>query len=206
MFFFSLLPHRPAKTQILTAHLKELIQSSMAVSMRKTYGAGTQKFCDRHHACRLPARKETSIFYSCYDWRANSIHNKGCVLNIDAQNSWLLRSNPSQNLYWKEPSVSTHSNQLGRESLSQYNSSQVTLPDQALQQYAGSCILHSYEWASLPFLHFDPRILTTNTSIHFSRNHYIFHLSRSKTDQYGHGYDIYIYHKLLGNYAHLQPW
>ena len=39
---------------------------------------------------------------------------------------------------------------------------------------------------------FDPRIHATNGSIHFSRNHYTFHLSRSKTDQYGHGYDVYI--------------
>ena len=39
---------------------------------------------------------------------------------------------------------------------------------------------------------FNPRTHATRSSVHLSKNHYTFYLSRSKTDQYGHGQYIYI--------------
>ena len=39
----------------------------MATSTRKTYGAGIRKFlkfCDQHHACPLPAQKETVAYFA----------------------------------------------------------------------------------------------------------------------------------------------
>ena len=50
-----------------TPHLKELIQSAMAASTRKTYRSGIKKFlkfCDQHHVCPLPVLKETVAYFA----------------------------------------------------------------------------------------------------------------------------------------------
>ena len=82
----------------------------------------------------------------------------------------------------------------------------ITLPDTAYKidhkarsAYAGCCITLAFfgllsisEFTVSPMKEFNPCIHATRSSVHLSRNHYTFYLSRSKTDQYGHGQDIYI--------------
>ena len=188
----------------------------MATSTRKTYGAGIRKFvkfCDQHHACPLPAQKETVAYFAVAMTReltpstirvylsAVTVMHRIAGFSDPTRHNYLLKLvlKGAKRIHSLQPTRKREpiTVQILAKLLSQIRHTRsLQRKDRHMLAAAFTLaffgLLRVSEFTVPSLREFDPRIHATNGSIHFSRNHYTFHLSRSKTDQYGHGYDVYI--------------
>ena len=188
----------------------------MAASTRRTYRAGITKFlkfCDQHHVCPLPALKETVAYFAVAMSReltpstarvylsAVTLMHRMAGFSDPAKHNFLLKVvlKGARRIHAFEPTNRREpiTAQLLAKLLSQIRHTRSIMKEDR-HMLAAACTLAFFgllrvsEFTVPSLKEFNPRIHATISSIHLSKNHYIFHLSRSKTDQYGHGHDIYI--------------
>ena len=137
----------------------------METSTRKTYGAGIRKFlkfCDQHHACPLPAQKETVAYFEVAMTQELTPSTTRVYLSaVTVMHRIAGFSDPTRHNYLLKlvlkgakriPLTPTNKEERAYHST---NSSQVTLPDPAYtvtsnvrSAYAGSCIYSCILWAT----------------------------------------------------------
>ena len=188
----------------------------MAVSTRKTYGAGIPKFlkfCDQHRACLLPAQKETVAYFTVAMTQELTLSTTRVYLSaVTLMYRIASFSNPTYHNYLLKLVLKGAKHIHSFQPTSKREPITLQLLAKLLSQIRHTRSLRRKDWHMLAAAftliffgllqvskftvpsqkEFDPHIHATNSSIHFSRNHYTFYLSRSKTNQYGHGYDVYI--------------
>ena len=188
----------------------------MAASTRKTYRSGIRKFlkfCDQYHVCPLPALKETVAYFAVSMSReltpatvrvylsAVILMHKIAGFSDPTRHNFLLkvvvkgakRIHALKPRRKREP-ITVHL--LGRLLSQIRHMRSITKQDRYMLAAAFTLaffgLLRISEFTVSSMKEFNPRVHATRSNVRLSKNHYTFYLSRSKTDQYGHGQEIYI--------------
>ena len=196
--------------------MQELINQSLAKSTRTTYDTGTHRFlhfCKHHHVQPLPASKATIAYFAAelsntltpatvnvYVAAVGSLHRQAGLPNPTSHNPTLNMVKKGLRRAHTAPPSSTPRQPITTQILA--DMLQAIKQSHKLCSHDRLMLTAAFTLAFFGFLRisefttpskaFNSQLHPSAKNIHWSKNHFTYHLPHSKTDQFFKGHTLYL--------------